>query len=598
MSDIVELIKIQESEFQNEIPILDGMDWNMQHHIKLTILYKHSVFETGSTMHGTDRNNDHSYSNDDKPFKNIIRPILNLQYRTEGFDVTDIELFVDDSEQYYKSFLLRKFHEKWAREQKLDTFIDELVESYVDFGGVLVKNVKGARPEVVPLVSLAFADQTDILSGPFGIKHFFTPDQLRKKEKFGWENIEEIIAIAENTKAQARNDRKTETPGKYIEIYEVHNVDDEDEKDRQMFIVNIQNNSGNKEAGTVLFQGKEPKDLFKFLKRGTFYGRALGFGGAEELFEAQVWTNYAQIQIKAMLDAASKIIHKTTDPNFANRNRMDSVENNEILVLEEGHDIAQMDTTPRNLQAFDNYVTQWEEHGRIMGSVADISLGEQPASGTPFKSVEAQLIEGRGLHEYRKGQIATFVDEIYMDWIVPHLAREVSKDQEFLAELDLDEMTSVANALIENQANTFVKERILSGQLVFLEEVEARREQVKADFEKGGNKRFLKILKGEMKDAPVTVRVNIAGKQKDLAKMTDKMVNILRQIIATPQILQDPNMVKLLNRIFEASGFSPIAMGTITPIPQQVEGSASTQPLKQIAQGARQEAKRLEGAAI
>src|SRR3990167_2568665 len=133
------------------IEVAGNYFWSFFEHVLKSVLYKFSQF-----VKGPDEN---------KPFKNIIRPILNLQYRAEGFDVKDIELFINDSEKYYKSFLIKKYHEKWAREKEMDTFIDSLVESYVDFGGALVKRMKNGMPEVVPLQRIAFCDQTDLLSG-------------------------------------------------------------------------------------------------------------------------------------------------------------------------------------------------------------------------------------------------------------------------------------------------------------------------------------------------------------------------------------------------------------------------------------------------
>ena len=152
MSSIYDYVTEQESGFKNPIILEEGWWWNFKEHVRKSYLYKNSQFE---------RENE---KRDKRPFKNVIRPILNIQYRTEGFDVKDIEIYVDNPETYYKSFLVQKFHDKWALRNEIDTFIDELVESYVDYGGVLVKNVKGVRPEVVDLRTLAFCDQTDLMS--------------------------------------------------------------------------------------------------------------------------------------------------------------------------------------------------------------------------------------------------------------------------------------------------------------------------------------------------------------------------------------------------------------------------------------------------
>ena len=69
----------------------------------------------------------------------------------------------------------------------------------------------------------------------------------------------------------------------------------------------------------------------------------------------------------------------------------------------------------------------WEAHAQQMGAANDAIMGETPASGTPFDLQELVTQEASSLHEYRKGKIATFVDEIYQDWIIPYIVREISK---------------------------------------------------------------------------------------------------------------------------------------------------------------------------
>ena len=79
--DVFSFITTEENSYQaTPVVVSEGYDWSMAQHIKLTLLYKSSKYETGNS--------------DDKPFKNIVRPILNLQYRAEGFDVKDIVLYV------------------------------------------------------------------------------------------------------------------------------------------------------------------------------------------------------------------------------------------------------------------------------------------------------------------------------------------------------------------------------------------------------------------------------------------------------------------------------------------------------------------------
>ena len=589
INDIHAYITLEENAYSIPITLVDGYEWGMKEHIMLSTLYKNSKYSTGNS--------------DDKPYKNIIRPILNLQYRAEGFDVKDIDLYVDSPKDYYKSFLVKKYHDRWARDNGIDTFIDDMVESYVDYGGALVKNINDVKPEVIPLRSIVFCDQTDILSSPIGIKHFFSPDQLKEMAKFGWGDedngadttIDELILLAQDTKNFDKLKGKTiTTPGKYIEVYEIHGTlpkkfldpeaNDED-YETQLQITTFYTNESGIKTGLTLFKGVEKKSPFKLILRDKIYGRALGFGGAEELFEPQVWTNYDQIRMKAMLDSASKIIYKTTDQAFASRNNLEDVDNNEILVLDEASDFSQVDTTPRNLAIFQNNIAEWEAHAQTMGAANESIMGETPKSGTPFALQQLVTAESHSLHEYRKGKLATFLDEVYRDWVIPYIVTELQKDQQFIAELSLDELESIADNLVTNKTNEKIKEEILSGRIITKEEIEIFKTDTRDMFMKGDNKRFIKILKGELKKTPISVKTNIAGKQKYLAQMTDKLVNVFRQLIQTPQILDDPRMSKLFNEILESSGLSPVKYQKprVEQQQPQPQGNQSTEPLKTLA---------------
>lgn len=584
MSRIYSYITEQESGFKTQIPLEQGWFWNMKDHIRRSFLYKNSQFK------------DDNENRKNRPYKNIIRPILNIHYRTEGFDVKDIEIFVDNSDTYYKSFLVKKYHEKWALKNGMDTFIDQLVESYVDYGGVLVKNTRNVRPEVVDLRTIAFCDQTDVLSGPFAIKHYFSPSQLREMSKRGWDKaeIEFLITKSEAKKVQDKDSGEAKTPGRYIEIYETHNVSEadmdltSDNTERMVYICGLYTGEGNNTQGVTLFSNPEPTLPFKFLKRDPIQGRALGFGAIEELFEPQVWTNFAEIHIAGMLEHASKVYYKSTDPKFKDQVLTDN-ENGRVFDLQDGRDIAQIDNQPRNLVAFTNYATEMHEHAMEMGAASDLFLGQQPTSGTPFKSLETQLVEGKSLHVWRQGRISTFVDEIYRDWLIPNFGREITKGTKFLSVLSADEMITISETLARNGANKRVKEELFKGKVVYREQYEEMKQLAQQNFLNGGNKRFLEILKDEMSGEKLDVSTNIVGKQKDLALITDKLVNVLRQFIATPEIRQDPEMIKFLNSILESSGLSPIAYSPKLSTPQ-AQGGGPTQGLKALGESAKQEA--------
>lgn len=590
-NDVFEYIKIEETQFKTRyVPISDGYEWNMYEHLRMSTLFRDSKFTKGK--------NDFS-----RPFKNIIRRIRNLALVAMDIDVKDVEPFVNDKNYYYKSLVVRKRYPGWATDNQIDTFFDDTIESYEDYGLALSKHANKIAPESVPLHSIAFCDQTDILSGPICLKHQYSPDQLKDMEGKGWKNVDEIITLARNEKTDVSGNVKTNTPGKYIEVYELdgnfpnawlkeergETVTDEDltTYSRQFWLTTFYKNDKGEKKGLTIFAGKGDPKKYKALKRDPIFGRACGFGGIEELFHPQIWTNYDEIRIQEMLDAASKIFHVTDDPGFNTRNNVKDGDNNEVFVMAKGAILSQMNTQPVNLVQFANASARWEEHAQGIGSAYNAQLGESPASGTPFKLQDLVTTQGDGLHEKRKGKIATYFGEIHRDWILDDLMVDMNKEQDFIEELSLEELNYVVDAVITCEFEKYKKAAILNGEQVTEEQLAPMKEQFRSEFMKKGNKHFFSTITDEFKGLKTDVYFNIAGKQKDLAKMADKLTNIFRQIFSNPQgfiqTMQIPGMASTFNEILESSGLSPVNFSGIDKMqqspPQSPPGQGVPSPM-------------------
>ena len=586
-NDIFSFIKEQETAYKQPIPLPGNWNWSMNDHIETTYLYANSQLKTGK--------------NDYKPVKNITRPILNLQHRTEDLEVKDIQIYVDDSEKYHLSFLVKKYHDDvFVVENDLDTFLDELNVERIDYGGGLSKAVKDGR-EVVPMQSIAFCDQTDMLSGPIGIRHYFSPDQLLEMASVGWgdpangatHSLEETILLSREEKE--KDGTVTKTPGRYIEVREVHGnlpkrfadptYTGMDYETRIFIVCFYSTKDSEEEKGIILYTKPEPKSPFKLIKRDPVYGRALGFGGAEELFEPQVWINYDMIRMQNMLDAAAVTILKSSDPTIAAKHPsgLKNLKNLEVLDVAAGSDLAQVDTFPRNINLFEKSVAEWEAHAQRMGAANDSIMGESPSAGTPFKLQELVTAESHGLHEYRRGIYAKHVEELYRDDFIPRIQKKITEGTKFLSELSLEEMNYVVDKIVANQTNRMMVEKTLNGELVTEEEKAFFEEKIRDDFKKKGNKHFIEILKGEFKRVPLAVKVSVAGKSKNLSRHTDKLVNVFRQVISNPAVLKIPAMAEIFNNILESSGLDPVDFSGMTQEELQAAQPAQLPP-QQVAQ--------------
>ena len=566
MTNIYDYITEQEASFKTvRVPVTGNKTWNMAEHIDRCTNVANGWFHKGK---------------DDglRPYKNIVKPIINVARRSEGFDVKDIEPFVNDEQNYHKSFLVRKYHPKWARKHNIDTFIDDVVESQIVYGLTLVKSVKGVRPEVVPLQQIAFCDQTDILSGAIALKHEYTPSQMQTyKGKWNDEMVEMAITMAKSEKPSHVEGQSAATPSKYIEVYEIHGsfpehwlddgeyYGDPNKYCDQIHLVTFYTDNAGKKNGITLFKAKETEPVFKALKIDTIYGRACGVSEVEDLFEPQVWTNYSAIKIKALLDGAALLLLQTSDKKFAKDNKISDLEPNTILTHEQGGELSQVNIQPQNLQAFINHQTMLENDARIMGSASDAQLGTNPVSGTPFALQSLVVQQGQGIHEWRQGKIATFISEIYRDWILKYLVREMNAGQKFLDELSVDELSELAERVAIKRSNEWVRDKILStGQVPTEQERQIRMDAEKQGFIKKGGKQFIEIMKDELKNLPMDVYVNIKGKQKDMNKAADSITNLIRELFRNPDAFRSSGIGKLLNELLENSGFSPINFAEFT----------------------------------
>jgi len=283
-----------------------------------------------------------------------------------------------------------------------------------------------------------------------------------------------------------------------------------------------------------------------------------------------------------MLDQASLMLTITADRGLAQRQKTTDLEKGELMYesMEAKGTTRQLLIQPYNKQHFDRNADKWEERARLIGAASEAQLGITPASGTPLGTTQIVTSQGIGPHEYRQGKIATFVGEIYRDWILGYLVKDMNKGKTFLDELSVEEMQEVAEKISTNLSNERIKEMILKGKMVTPEEAETLKEVVKQAFLKSGNKKFLEVIKNELKDIPIDVEVNVAGKQKDLNGMVTKLSNIIRTFISDPRF-QTPDMANMLMEMFEDSGLSPVnfaSMGKVFANPASIGTPSPMQP--------------------
>lgn len=590
---IYSYIKAEESRFETEeVQIGDNWWWNFRNHVQLIFHLKHGVFFTGE-------------NNWLRSFKQVMLPLLRLSYWTEDIEVKDVIFFIENSAGRALSFLIKKYHDEvYVRENDLDTLFDEITETDIDYGGVLVQKTNTGRPEVKKFNAVAFCDQTDILGGPLFFKFSFSPDALRGMSKLGWGeekngatiSLEELCVLAEYEKDIAGlGAGKAKTPGKNIEVYvgqgtlPEHFLLDNNEMEyhvNQVQVVAFYTSKDSNKEGVTLYRKKASEGNLKFHTSEDIYGRALGYSDGEAFLHPQVWSNCISIWKHNLLEAASKVPLMTDDPNFQNRNKIQDMENLEIMTISEGTKIPPQPiqtAAVANIQLYESSINELFEHAQLLGAAFDPILGKEGNAGTTFRGQERTVAQGRGWHDRRRGQRAKFIEELYRDWIIPDMVREITKGKKFLATLTAEELSWVADQLAENDVNARIKTKLIEGELITKEEQDELRNLFKQNFSKQGSKHLIEILKDEFDGVEIKMGINVAGKQKDLVNLSDKILSIFQFIFANPQgfqqAMQIPALARSFHDLLEFSGMNQVDFASlITPPQLQAPQPQPTQP--------------------
>lgn len=566
--NVWEYIKTEENNFKTvRVPLTRSKDWNMNEHVERCTNVANGWF--------------HSGKNDGlRPYDDLATPIIDVAFRSEGFDVKDIVPFVDDVRNSYKSFLVKKFHPDWATKNELDTFIDDVVETSVIYDLALIKDIQSVRPEVVDLKTIAFCDQTDIMAGPICLRHQYTIQELTDmKGTWDSDKIDQAIILSKAEKQNYIAGLQTvRTPSKYIEVYELKGklpeswLDDNGDPNKyvnQMQIVCFYIASDGQKNGITLFKGKDKplnKNFFALkIDRIRSKGRACGRSIVERLFDPVVWNNYSAIQLKKILDSAYNLI--ITDSEELGNQKLSEAKTNTILKQERGATTQRFNSDLSSITAFQNYSDRQYNSARLLGSASEGSLGVNPSSGTPFALQDLIVNEGQGMHVYRQGKIATFfADILYPKLILPYLVKEMNNAKKFSEELSLDEITEIAQIIAQNKVEEEIEKSIFEKGIIPTEEdrqmmIETLKEDIvngKTSYYQNG-RGFMETLKDDLKDIPMKVKINISGKQKYLAREADKLSKLISMVIANPQAFATiPGLSKPINQLIESAGMNPI----------------------------------------
>ena len=201
----------------------------------------------------------------------------------------------------------------------------------------------------------------------------------------------------------------------------------------------------------------------------------------------------------AVISGISGLYHWNDKYAQIETNAVTEIEDGTILELEDNEYFESASLLPSNIPEYERLMGNWfEQYSRTTSSFSSLT-GEEPVSGTPFRSLALQSAQAKSIHDYRRDQFGYFIRDILKDWVLPFLAKKITKEHILESAFSQKELEKIDTAFATVEANKIVKEQILNG------EIPTPYEELLTDLKQGlvdGHKerRRLKMPKGYFKD--------------------------------------------------------------------------------------------------
>lgn len=563
MKLLTEIKAIKSGYEGGTIEITDGLPFSQYSTLRTIEFYSNSKF-TGSRGNKLPNGRE-------KPFYNIVNTMVDTAVVATDIDTKDIRVESEREQDFDKSFLYNHEIQKWMKESNFAKTLNEMGETRARYGGVLVKKTeeeKGKMELQVVQWKNVITDPVCLEEGVIIEKHYLSPMQLRKKKEV-WENVDEAIKLFAK-KGYTNADTK-------CEIWEVHGefpesyCDEDGEcvmKEGEEYYNQVHFYAVKGEKYVHLYWEEEKEMPYKYLAWKKASGRSLGRGVVEEGEESQVWTNDAVEKEQAAMELSGKVIMKTNSKKIGN-NLMTDMENGSIVVLEDGKELEVLNLLTGALPQFQNLIQKWWSQYERVTSSYDAVRGETPPSGQPYRLQALVSQNGSSHFDYRREEWGIFLTELFVDWVFPYVAKKINKKHILASDFSPEELKNLDEQYSKYAASDFAKEKILSGELITLEDYLSLQGQFMEVVGKTGRRRFLDIPDGYYKDMEAKLTINVTGEQKNKMAAMESLNTIFTTVAGTfnPNTgkyaaLEDPVLMSILNKIIEmsGSGLSPISL--------------------------------------
>lgn len=559
-------LQLINDNYNTPINIVDGLTFRQKDLIRTIEYYSNSKYLNGQT----------DELGREKPFYNIINSMCDVENAAKDIDTKDVQATSDDGQHYIESFLLSKDLYEWMKEVNFAKTLNDMRDSHTRYGSLLVKRYYEVDEDGnkvlkigIPEWKNVITDQVDIVNGPIIECHFMPLMDIMGMDSWDQDAISNLLGKLKQLNGYSYRVPVYEVRG-YFPLSFIKELENKaiTEKDKvtftyQLFYLASPNQDIKKyEAGSIfgaslipLYWENKTEECYKYLARKKKSGRAFGVGVSEEGEEAQVWTNDTVLKQFRAMEFTTKVVGQTASKKLKGRNLLNEVDDGTILEHEDNKPITALSLLPAGgLAQYAGLISQWFTQFERATSAYAAQRGESPTSRTAAKLQTAVLQQSGAVMNGIREDLGIFLTEIFEDWLLPYLAKRLNAEHILAHDFSMAELQEIDKNFSTHIANDMAKEKMLSGELVTLEDYATYQQEALQQIQSTKSSRFLKLPKNYYKKVKAKVTFNITGEQQDKRAVSEVLVNIMKIYVGNPQLINDPVLTQIFLKIIEVSG--------------------------------------------
>ena len=397
----------------------------------------------------------------------IITPRINDETKNIDVDTKDIRLRSEMMNDRFRIFLGNAVLREYMKETRQAVNLNEDVEDSTGWGNLLFKKIKNGYTKLDSIDTYIInqkartVDETPIIE-----RHILCSSELREKKGVWYgPSIDTLIKEQGNKSIILPPDEVSQDATlPYYEIFErngevsveslneikrdlgqkvTKSKDDADTYVLAKIIVAI-----NGDGGIPLYAGeiKSMGDVYKEYHRGRYNGRWFREGFYEALMDIQIRCNEIGNQIALGLEAGGKQLFYSNDDSVFKSVMTDMYQGDIIKATS----LTRVDTRFHELS---NYIAEWNhlmsQADRITNAMEIVSGADTPSS-MPFRLGALLDTNASKTYLYIREKLSLTFKQIYEDWILPDLIRNIKATDVIRITGDKDYLDEYRKMLVDN----------------------------------------------------------------------------------------------------------------------------------------------------